>query len=141
MAPRSLIAGAILGALALTAPVSAQVVEQVSSDSQSGVPLFTSETLQLTDAALANVSSNQSALFEFGNSSSTLTTRTVGGCKVFPGDFWWPSNFVWSLFDKFLGGALIKTVPLAASCYSSWPQYDANECAAITNDWTDSNLQ
>lgn len=140
MAPRSVIAGAFLGALALTAPVSAQVVEQVSSDSQSGVPLFTSETLQLTEAALANVSSNQTALFQFDNSSS-LSTRSVNGCKVFPGDFLWPSNWVWSLFDKFLGGALIKTVPLAASCYSSWPQYDADECAAITDDWTNSNLQ
>lgn len=140
MAPRSVIAGAFLGALALTASVSAQVVEQVSSDSKSGAPLFTSETLQLTDQALASVDSNQSALFQFKNSSS-LSTRTVNGCKVFPGDFWWPSTWVWSLFDKFLGGALIKTVPLAASCYSSWPEYDANECAAITDDWTNSNLQ
>ncbi|KAJ6035593.1 FAD linked oxidase N-terminal [Penicillium canescens] len=139
MAPRSVIAGVFLGALALTASVSAQVVEQVSSDSQSGAPLFTSETLQLTDQALASVNSNQSALFQFKNSSS-LSTRTVGGCKVFPGDFWWPSTWVWSLFDKFLGGALIKTIPLAASCYSSWPEYDANECAVITDDWTNSNL-
>lgn len=140
MAPRSMIAGAFLGALALTAPVTAQVVEQVSSDSQAGVPLFTSETLQLTADALATLSQNQSTLFQFGN-SSTLSARTVGGCKVFPGDFWWPSSLVWTLFDKVLGGALIKTVPLAASCYSSWPEYDADTCATITDDWTNSNLQ
>ncbi|KAJ5459900.1 uncharacterized protein N7458_001452 [Penicillium daleae] len=139
MAPRSMIAGAFLGALALTAPVTAQVVEQVSSDSQAGVPLFTSETLQLTADALATLSQNQSTLFQFGN-SSTLSARTVGGCKVFPGDFWWPSSLVWTLFDKVLGGALIKTVPLAASCYSSWPEYDADTCATITDDWTNSNL-
>lgn len=140
MAPRSMITGALLGALALSAPVTAQVVEQVSSSSAAGVPLFTSETLQLTEDALSTLSSNQSALFQFGNASS-LSARTVSGCKVYPGDFWWPSKLVWSLFDKVLGGALIKTVPLAASCYSSWDEYNADTCATITDDWTDSNLQ
>lgn len=141
MAPRSVIKGAFLSALALTAPVTAQLADQVSSESQAGVPLFTSETLQLTDDALATVSDNQSALFQFGNTSS-LSTRTVNGCKVYPGDFWWPSKLVWNLFDAFLGGALIKTVPLAASCYKSWPdEYNAATCSSITDDWTDSNLQ
>jgi hypothetical protein len=141
MAPRSMIKGAFLGALALTAPVTAQLADQVSSDSQAGVPLFTSETLQLTDDALATVNENQSALFQFGNASS-LSTRSVNGCKVYPGDFWWPSKLVWNLFDAFLGGALIKTVPLAASCYKSWPdEYNAATCSSITDDWTDSNLQ
>jgi hypothetical protein len=136
-----MIKGAFLGALALSAPVTAQLADQVSSTSQAGVPLFTSETLQLTDDALATVSDNQSTLFQFGNASS-LSARTVNGCKVYPGDFWWPSKLVWTLFDKFLGGALIKTVPLAASCYSSWPEeYNAATCASITDDWTDSNLQ
>ncbi|OOQ85091.1 FAD binding domain protein [Penicillium brasilianum] len=139
MAPRSMITGALLGALALSAPVTAQVAEQVSSSSAAGVPLFTSETLQLTEDALSSLSSNQSALFQFGNASS-LSARTVSGCKVYPGDFWWPSKLVWSLFDKVLGGALIKTVPLAASCYSSWGEYDADTCATITDDWTNSNL-
>ncbi|KAF3390356.1 putative FAD-linked oxidoreductase [Penicillium rolfsii] len=140
MAPRSIIKGALLSALALTAPVTAQLADQVSSESQAGVPLFTSETLQLTDEALATVSDNQSALFQFGN-TSTLNARTLNGCKVYPGDFWWPSRLVWNLFDTFLGGALIKTVPLAASCYSSWPdEYNAATCASITANWTNSNL-
>lgn len=138
-----MIKGALLSALALSAPVTAQVAEQVSSTSGAGVPLFTSETLQLTEDALANLNPNQSALFQFGNStnSSTLAARTVSGCKVYPGDLSWPSKLVWSLFDTFLGGALIKTVPLAASCYSSWDEYDADTCATITDDWTNSNLQ
>ncbi|KAJ5377518.1 uncharacterized protein N7496_004927 [Penicillium cataractarum] len=141
MAPRSIIKGALLSALALSAPVTAQVAEQVSSTSGAGVPLFTSETLQLTEDALASLNPNQSVLFQFGNSTnSSLSARSISGCKVYPGDFFWPSKLVWSLLDKFLGGALIKTVPLAASCYSSWDEYDADTCASITDDWTNSNL-
>ncbi|KAJ5153173.1 uncharacterized protein N7482_009651 [Penicillium canariense] len=141
MAPRSVLVGALLSALALAAPAEAAVAaEKVAPVSQAGAPLFPSETVQLTNVALSNLDANQSALFGFAGNASSLSARTQSGCKVYPGDFWWPSHWVWSLFDELLGGALIKTVPLAASCYNSWPEYDATECETVTDNWTNSNL-
>jgi hypothetical protein len=121
--------------------------QSVSSNSTTaGAHLFPAETLQLTDAVLANLSSaikNQTQLFAFGNNASVsanLTPRGVKFCKVFPDDILWPSKWTWELFDLLLGGALVKTVPLAASCYSAWPEYDAAECEAVTSNWTNSYM-
>lgn len=141
MAPRSFTAAALL-ALSLAVPGGAvSAVSRVSTGSTSGAPLFESETLQLTEASLSHLSKNQSIYFDFAKNDTTLQTRSLGHCKVFPGDWLWPSEWVWWLFDELLGDALIKTVPLAASCYSSWPEYDANECKTLTSEWTDSNIQ
>jgi hypothetical protein len=142
MAPPSFAAAALL-ALSLVAPGSAEsAITQVSVESTSNAPVFDSETLQVTDASLSTLNKNQSAYFAFAKNDSSLQTRTFSnGCKVFPGDWLWPSNWVWSLFDDFLDGALIKTVPLAASCYKSWPQYNAETCETLTSDWTNSNIQ
>ncbi|GAQ04725.1 hypothetical protein ALT_2046 [Aspergillus lentulus] len=121
--------------------------QSVSSNSTSaGAPLFPAETLQLTDAVLANISftiQTQTQLFAFGNNASgsaNLTARGVKFCKVFPDDILWPSKRTWELLDMLLGGALVKTVPLAASCYSAWPEYDAAECEAVTSNWTNSYM-
>lgn len=140
---RSMLVAGLLG-LALTASTQAtSVSQQVSSNSVAGAPLFTSETLQLTDEALSSLPSDQRALFEFGsNSSSNLATRSSGGCKTFPGDKSWPSEIIWKLFDRVLGaGSLIKTVPIAAVCYPSETEYDSAKCDEITNNWNNSYLQ
>lgn len=115
-----------------------------SSKTAAGAPLFHSETLQLTDGVLNKLNlRNSASLFAFGgnSSSSNLSLSDSGACKVFPGDSEWPSTSTWSLFDRLLGGALIETVPLASSCYSSWPEYDSDQCKVVSNNWTDSNLQ
>ncbi|OQE29394.1 hypothetical protein PENSTE_c002G02164 [Penicillium steckii] len=140
MAPPSFAAAALL-AFSLISPGNAvSAVSRVAVQSSSGAPLFESETLQLTDSSLSHLSKNESALFDFGKNDSTLHTRSFGACKVFPGDWLWPSNWVWWLFDELLGNALIKTVPLAASCYSSWPEYDAEKCSTLNSEWNDSNI-
>lgn len=77
-------------------------------------------------------------LFSFGNSHGITTAK---GCKVFPGDAEWPSGQAWALFNQTLNGTLIQTVPLAAPCYASWPEYNPAECEAITSAWNDSSLQ
>lgn len=115
-----------------------------SSKTAAGAPLFHSETLQLTDGVLTKLNlQNNTSLFAFGSnsSSSKLSLGDSGACKVFPGDSEWPSTSTWSLFDRLLGGALIETVPLASSCFSSWPEYDSAQCNLVSNNWTDSNLQ
>ncbi|KAJ6114909.1 FAD linked oxidase N-terminal [Penicillium sp. IBT 16267x] len=139
MAPRSLFAG-FLGALLLAAPGNAAIGTKVSNASQAGVPLFESETVQLTDKSLSTLNSNQAALFGFGKNASRQSTLRKGECKLLPGDKSWPSDSVWGQFDDVLGGALIKTVPLAAACYPSWPEYDSDKCENVTADWTVSYL-
>ncbi|GIC86651.1 uncharacterized protein Aud_003025 [Aspergillus udagawae] len=134
MAPRqpfSLTAILIVG-LALrnfcTAESNATLVaaQSVSSNSTTaGASLFPAETLQLTDAVLANISST------IRTRPSSLRLTIIYGR---------PSG-TWELFDLLLGGALVKTVPLAASCYSSWPEYDAVECETVKSHWTNSYMQ
>lgn len=132
--------GILLGALLLVTPGDARV-GQVSSASVAGAPLFDSEKFQLTDHDIAKLNRHQSALVKFGCDGPDNTKRPTGKCKVFPGDRHWPSQSAWSTLDNLLGGALIKTVPLAASCYASWPQYDSDECERISSEWGDSHLQ
>ncbi|CAG8898844.1 unnamed protein product [Penicillium egyptiacum] len=139
MAPCSFMTGILLGALLLVTPGDA-LVGQILSASVAGAPLFDSEKFQLTDLDIAKLSQRQSALVKFGCGGTNKTTRPIGKCKVFPGDRQWPSQSAWSALDNLLDGALIKTVPLAASCYSSWPQYDSDECERISSQWTDSHL-
>ena len=137
MSPCSSITSILLGALLLVAPGDARV-----SQASAGAPLFDSEKVQLTDRDIAKLNRQQSALVRFGDSNGTdKTTLSSGQCKVFPGDRHWPSQSAWSTLDNLLGGALIKTVPLAASCYSSWPEYDSAECERVTSEWNDSHLQ
>ncbi|KAF9889854.1 hypothetical protein FE257_006944 [Aspergillus nanangensis] len=115
-----------------------------SSSTDADAPLFSSETLQLTDEVIADLTpvlQNNTDLFDFGGevSSSELSARCIScisKCKVFPGDVLWPATWVWSLFDRLLGGRLVKTVPLAASCYSSWPEYDPEQCQVVSDNWT-----
>ncbi|KAI2786471.1 hypothetical protein POX_g08857 [Penicillium oxalicum] len=141
MTLRNILAGSLLGALTLSGSANGLLADEVSSISDAGTPYFPSETLQLTEQALAQLDQNQSSYFQFGDSdNSSLVARGYWGCKALPGDFLWPGKWVWSLFDAVLGGALIKTVPLAAACYPSWSEYDANECDFVANNWTNSHI-
>lgn len=137
MALSSSLKGILLAALLATGEAAAS--QRCSSKSLAGAPLFDFETIQLTDQVIGKLSQNQSLLVGFGN--NTTNTIPSGSCKVFPGDQQWPSHSSWSTLNNLLDGALIKTVPLAASCYSSWPQYDSEKCANLTAQWTDSNIQ
>lgn len=108
--------------------------------SEASTNLFNYEQLQFTDDVLANLDSvgANAKLFDFGNSvSNASTTRSLSGeCKTFPGDELWPSTNIWNSLDMLLGGALIKTVPLASPCYQNWGNYDADLCDVVTANWS-----
>ncbi|KAK4158070.1 bifunctional solanapyrone synthase [Chaetomidium leptoderma] len=101
---------------------------------------FAWENDQLTDAAIAN---SDASLFGFGSDvrAADLNVRAdtpdLPACKAFPGDASWPSQSDWNLFNTTLDGALIQTVPLAASCYNNWPQHDAAACQDVISHWND----
>jgi hypothetical protein len=124
----------------------APAVETVSTTTASAAAAyFTGEAVQLTDSALANVTETInndtiSSLFAF-ESNTTVSKRAASVCKVMPGDLLWPITLIWDVFDLLLGGALIKTSPLAASCYPARPEYNAETCATITAAWLTSDLQ
>ena len=95
----------------------------------------------MTDAILADIKKNDkktAALLGFDGGS----LLGKGKCKVFPGDALWPAQSVWNSFNTTTGGALIKTVPLAAPCHNDWPQvYDNATCQYINEHWSDPHLQ
>ncbi|KAI1391408.1 FAD-binding domain-containing protein [Hypoxylon trugodes] len=126
------------------APAVAKVGAQ---ESNATADLFEGETLQLTDAVLANLTNLQLSnvtLFSFPDNSTTteaLAKRTsLGGCKTYPTDPYWPFPTTWALLNFLLGGALIQTVPYAASCYDSFGNYNATKCAFITNNWINASI-
>jgi hypothetical protein len=109
------------------------------SPSQSGVPYFPYEKVQLTDAVLRKLPTEDANLISFAKSSDA--DKPTPKCKTFPGDTDWPDLATWSRFDALTAGALTKTVPLAAPCYKDWPEYDPELCEDITKNWGDPHLQ
>ncbi|KAK2057889.1 FAD binding domain-containing protein [Colletotrichum caudatum] len=100
--------------------------------------LFTEEKLQLTDAVLANLTAlelSNISLFSFEDSSSVAKRSIFGPCKTYPGDFWYPGELVWNIFDLLLGGALTKTVPEASVCYDDFGNFDKAKCDFLTANW------
>ncbi|KAK4245587.1 alcohol oxidase [Corynascus novoguineensis] len=62
-------------------------------------------------------------------------------CRCTPGEACWPKNCFWKDLDKKLGkGKLIKTSPLAESCYDG-PHKDLDHCAYVNQMWTDQDFQ
>lgn len=142
----------LLGSL-LTLLVSQQCVVQAShSTGGDGVgevvqgDYFSEEAFQLTDDSLStldDIDPAHASLFYPDNMSQRrdIGSRSSQKCKTFPGDSLWPSTTVWRLFDRVTGGALIKTVPIAASCYDDYGTYNKSLCSHIVDQWTNSSLQ
>lgn len=111
----------------------------MSAATGSSPVLAQDETIQLTDAILANLTSlelTNISLFAFEDEKTGLERRTVfGKCKTAPGDFWFPGTLIWKIFDILVGGALQKTVPYASVCYEDFDNYDQAKCDYITNNW------
>lgn len=92
---------------------------------------------QIQELDPSTLTPEEATLFNFSNPDSP---RKDLKCKVFPGDTEWPSDHQWALLNKTTNGALIKTTPIAAPCFAG-PLYDADKCAYIASQWTNSSLQ
>ncbi|KAI4650735.1 hypothetical protein J4E93_003092 [Alternaria ventricosa] len=112
------------------------------------LPLFESETIQLTDNVVAALRQNPeladyASLVEFGDgANSTLSVRARRArralrCKTMPGDDLYPSQAAWADFDQLLGSALEKIIPIASPCYknSEYNNYDAAKCANLVKNF------
>ncbi|KAH9211451.1 FAD binding domain-containing protein [Leptodontidium sp. 2 PMI_412] len=127
------------------ATVAPAVLEVDASSSNATADLFPSETLQLTDAVIANLTDlelSNITLFSFEDSpANKLRKRTIfGKCKTYAGDFLYPSTLVWKVFDVLLGGALIKTVPYAAPCYDDFGNFNKAKCDFLTSNWANGSI-
>ena len=125
-------------AIAALLAVFADKTTATAVTSSTCAPRFTWESAVLADAT---VSGSDAAVFGFGSDVGTTQLNkpapATPACKVFPGDSSWPSQTVWNKFNSTLGGALIKTVPLAAPCYNNWPQHNVAACQNVRDRWTD----
>jgi hypothetical protein len=130
----------------LAVPPAAETL--TANTTPANIALFESETIQLTDNVVAALQQNSeladyATLVEFEDSTnSTLTTRARRArralrCKTMPGDDLYPSKATWAVFDKLLGGALEKVIPIASPCYkdSEYNNYDAAKCANLVKDF------
>jgi len=93
---------------------------------------FPYESIQLTDDDVANHPELQ-----FGNLNATRPNVT---CRAWPGEAGWPSEAVWTAFNASLGGALIKPVPAAASCYSG-ASFNQATCARVQASFSNTSFQ
>jgi hypothetical protein len=71
--------------------------------------------------------------------ATTVSCQTQGECKNFPGDSKWPSISEWDAFNTTVGGRLVRTVPLGASCHGS--AFDNSTCEGLKGRWQYEEIQ
>ncbi|KAM4067300.1 FAD binding domain-containing protein [Hirsutella rhossiliensis] len=67
------------------------------------------------------------------------TAQAPENCRCVPGQPCWPSNEAWAAFNTTVGGNLIKSVPLAQSCYGD--SRDVGQCEKAEEMWTNDAFQ
>lgn len=111
------------------------------------LPLFPYEQNYLTNDTFEELVEHagledQAHVFAFDNGDAVNPDwLKPGACRAFPGDANWPSQGTWNAFNTLLGGALIQTVPAAASCYRNLGVYDAEKCNAVRENFTNQYFQ
>jgi hypothetical protein len=114
-----LLAGAV--PLALGAPAASDVVSAASVPAPNAAASSASASLGL-------------------QAVQTMSASSQTSCKCTPNDKCWPSTSIWSLLNTTVSGQLIKSVPIAISCYPG-PQQNAAQCQNINAQWTDAYFQ
>ncbi|KAJ8114945.1 hypothetical protein OPT61_g3289 [Boeremia exigua] len=71
---------------------------------------------------------------------SIVIATQAPGCRCGPEDSCWPSQAVWAAFDSTTNGRLIKSTPLAQSCYPG-PKEDRAQCDYINANWAIQSFQ
>ncbi|RDW65102.1 FAD-binding protein-1 [Coleophoma cylindrospora] len=64
------------------------------------------------------------------------STAANSTCKTTPSDAAWPSAEEWSTLNRTIGGTLIKTSPVASSCYAGNPFNSTVPCDTVEADWS-----
>ncbi|KAI1743716.1 putative 6-hydroxy-D-nicotine oxidase [Xylaria scruposa] len=137
----------LLLASALASLVFAQTIrkdEQIVPADESTVPVAAEEInneLVLTNDILAQLASQELSnisLFKFAENIETKENdkgSLFAKCKTNPDDL---LQSAWKVFNLLTGGALIKTVPVGAVCFTNSEHYDAEKCQEILGHWNES---
>ncbi|OAQ59192.1 alcohol oxidase [Pochonia chlamydosporia 170] len=72
--------------------------------------------------------------------TSSYAESFLPKCRCVPGDKCWPSKLEWEAFNFLLGDKLIKSEPIAESCYDG-PHKDLTQCAYVNKMWPDQDFQ
>jgi hypothetical protein len=67
-------------------------------------------------------------------------TTPRANCKVAPSDRLWPSIDDWAALNSSISGALIKTAPVASSCFTGSPFNSTVPCATVKAQWANSTF-
>jgi hypothetical protein len=106
--------------------------------SQASPSLLSVDVSLLASADLQGLTPSLRRLFTPG-SNATSPTNGTSRCKVYPEDPEWPSDQAWSQLNELTNNRLLtEPTPLAAVCYPSHPDYDAEQCATYSATWTQS---
>lgn len=79
--------------------------------------------------------------------SSTLAllaaspVESAKSCKTSPHDSTWPSENEWVLLNQTIQGKLLKTVPVASSCYPGNPFGSSHNCSDVKSHWSYAHYQ
>lgn len=65
--------------------------------------------------------------------SAAASTNTI--CKTSPNDVNWPSTGEWTALNQSIQETLIKTAPVASSCYPGNPFGSKENCTEVTKHW------
>jgi hypothetical protein len=72
--------------------------------------------------------------------NDTNPYQTIPKCKVTPSDATWPSEQDWTSLNASINGALIRTRPVASSCYPGNPFGSTETCAEVEAGWAYSSF-
>lgn len=66
------------------------------------------------------------------------TPSKFTNCKANPLDSTWPHNSQWQAVNESIGGSLISTSPVAASCWNDTAFDSPYSCQTVESNWTSS---
>ena len=112
-----------------------------------GLPeTYEEDTCRVDDALhLKSFFTSRSTMKLFVSIGYTLLGAVAAGsqasneCKTFPGDKSWPLKSEWNNLNKTVGGRLVATVPLGASCHGS--TFDDATCKNLQEQWQYERVQ
>ena len=64
--------------------------------------------------------------------------RSTSRCKLTPNDPAWPSTAEWATLNSTIDGVLIKSRPVASSCYPGNPLNSPESCEIVSAAWNTS---
>ncbi|KAJ2974356.1 hypothetical protein NUW58_g8684 [Xylaria curta] len=76
-------------------------------------------------------------LFSFVVAALLHNSVSAAICKCVPDNPCWPSTTAWDALNATISGRLIQSVPPAAVCYPSRPEYNEEACEDILEKWTE----